>query len=639
MRQVRPSARRRDLVKFAVLALTVSVIAAGCTTTDERAEATEAARVFAKALSSSRLSTVSFVDAKPAQVQRQWDEAVAGLGDAQLDVSVAQVSEVDDEGAATATLDYAWDLAGTEKQWTYKTTARLVEQSEKWVVRWEPSLVAPALRPDEKLELSKEPARRGEILGADNVRLVTDRPVLRFGIDKTQVPAARQPSSARELASVLSIDPAGFVELVRGAGDKAFVEAIALRRDDVTAQVRSRYDAIAGAVAIPDEMPLAPTREFARPILGTVGPVTAEVIAESEGRYVIGDEAGLSGLQQRYDELLGGAPGITVTALNETTDATRELFRVRPQSGKPLRTTLDVDLQLSAEQLLADVGSASAIVAIRPSSGQIRAAASGPNAEGYSTATLGRYAPGSTFKVVSSLALLRAGLTPDSELPCTETTVANGKSFKNYDDYPAGGLGDITLRTAVANSCNTSFVSARDQASQQALAEAAASLGLGVDHDLGFPAYLGSVPASAPPTEHAASMIGQGKVLASPMAMAAVAASVAAGETVVPQLLPEEQPADGAPQVPLTSDEAAQLRELMGAVVSEGSADFLADVPGEPVLAKTGTAEFGTEQPLQTHAWMIGVHGDLAVAVFVEVGESGSSTAGPILETFLRKAG
>jgi cell division protein FtsI/penicillin-binding protein 2 len=57
------------------------------------------------------------------------------------------------------------------------------------------------------------------------------------------------------------------------------------------------------------------------------------------------------------------------------------------------------------------------------------------------------------------------------------------------------------------------------------------------------------------------------------------------------------------------------------------------------VLAKTGTAEFGDKAPLQTHAWMIAVHGDLAVAVFVDVGQSGSATAGPVLERFLRGAG
>ncbi len=74
----------------------------------------------------------------------------------------------------------------------------------------------------------------------------------------------------------------------------------------------------------------------------------------------------------------------------------------------------------------------------------------------------------------------------------------------------------------------------------------------------------------------------------------------------------------------------------MAAVVNQGSGIFLSDVPGPQILAKTGTAEFGTKLPLQTHAWMIAVQGDLAVAVFVDVGVSGSQTAGPILEQFLR---
>ena len=245
--------------------------------------------------------------------------------------------------------------------------------------------------------------------------------------------------------------------------------------------------------------------------------------------------------------------------------------------------------------------------------------------------------------MVSSLALLRAGLTPTSPVSCPPTTVVDGKTFKNYDDYPAGGTGRIPLSTAVANSCNTAFINERDTVSQAALADAAASLGLGVDHDLGLPAYFGSVPATdaeaGSATGHAASLIGQGRVTASPLAMAAVAASVAKGDAVVPRLIADQTPDAAAPAKPLTSAEADQLRGLMRGVVTRGSASFLAGLPGAPVLAKTGTAEFGSKEPLQTHAWMIAVHGDLAVAVFVDVGESGSSTAGPVLEQFLRRAG
>jgi cell division protein FtsI/penicillin-binding protein 2 len=87
---------------------------------------------------------------------------------------------------------------------------------------------------------------------------------------------------------------------------------------------------------------------------------------------------------------------------------------------------------------------------------------------------------------------------------------------------------------------------------------------------------------------------------------------------------------------PLTASEAQQLRELMRAVVTEGSAKgVLGGLAGPAVLAKTGTAEYGTATPPKTHAWMIAAQGDLAVAVFVADGSSGSGTAGPLLARFL----
>ena len=59
-------------------------------------------------------------------------------------------------------------------------------------------------------------------------------------------------------------------------------------------------------------------------------------------------------------------------------------------------------------------------------------------------------------------------------------------------------------------------------------------------------------------------------------------------------------------------------------------------MPGAPVVAKTGTAEFGDADALKEHAWMIAIQGDLAVAVFVDEGTGGAATAGPLLEKFLR---
>ena len=422
---------------------------------------------------------------------------------------------------------------------------------------------------------------------------------------------------------------------MKAAGESAFVEAVVLRREDVPVEVGAGYQRIKGAIALQDTLPLAPTRDFAAPILGTVGEPTAEMIEDDPERYAIGQQVGLSGLQLRYDEQLVGTPGVVVTRISSD-GKEKELFREDAQPGQALELTLDARLQETAERLLADVGPASAIVAIRPSSGAIVAAANGPGTDGYNMATFGQFAPGSTFKSVSSLALLRAGLTPESSVPCTSTVTVDGKQFENYDDYPSGGIGDIPFRTALANSCNTAFIAERSRLDKGGLADAAASLGMGVDHDLGFPSYFGQVPAAKSETEAAADMIGQGKILASPMTMATVIASVQSGTTVLPSLV-KGYDVEQADVPALESAEATTLRGLLRGVVTSGSGSILADIPGPPVIAKTGTAEYvAGNGDLRLHAWMIAARGDLAVAVFVQDGQSGSVTAGPLLEAFLR---
>jgi cell division protein FtsI/penicillin-binding protein 2 len=626
---------RRPALPLALAALVLCPALAGCTSEDGP-PASDTVDELAAALTAGRLPAELFDGGSGRAPQRAWKKATAGMAGATAEVTAGDTTEDEAGETATATLTYAWDLPETEDTWTQKVTARLVkvepdDGEAAWKVRLQPALFG--LRAGERLDLGTSTAPRAGILGAGGTEIVKDRPVVRLGVDKAQVGEAGQAEAARRLAAVVDVDADALVERVEAAGEKAFVEAIVLREEDAT-RVLSAVERIDGAGALSDTLPLAPTREFARPILGSFGPVTAEIVKESDGAYEAGDEAGLSGLQARYDAQLRGTPGTAVEAVRG--EKSRTLFATDPVPGKPLATTLDVGLQESAERILAGVGPAAALVALRPSTGDILAAASGPGSAGYSTATVGQYAPGSTFKVVSSLALLRDGLTPGSPLPCPTSTVVDGKRFENYDDYPAGGNGRITLADAVANSCNTAFIDARDRAED--LAGAAAALGLGVDHDLGFPAYFGSVPEPASETSQAASMIGQGQVLASPMAMAAVAASVAEGRTVVPRLLPD-QPADGvAPDAPLTAAEGRVLRGLLRGVVTRGSGAALADVPGAPVIAKTGTAEFGDQEPLQLHAWMIAAQGDLAVAAFVEVGESGSRTAGPLLEQLLRAA-
>jgi cell division protein FtsI/penicillin-binding protein 2 len=626
--------RSRAASRGAAISVTFLLVAAGCTDAGKDVvDPQPVADELAAGLSAFDLGGVE-VDAPNAQ--RQLAAAVELLGDARPTVTAGSVEQGDT--TATAELAYSWDLdADEEPDWSYTTTARLEPAGDAWQVAWTPQLLAPELAAGEQLDVSSLGADRGDILGAGDAVLVTERPVFRVGIDKTRVSAQRGGRSARALARLVGVEVASYVEQVGASGPEAFVEAIVLREEEVPEQLRVSIQQITGGVLVPDDLPLAPTREFARSLLGTVGEATAEMIEESDGRLGIGDQAGISGLQARYDDLLAGRPGMLVEAV--TAAGSRVVHRQPPTPGEPVRTTLEPDLQRLAERILQPLTPAGAIVAIRPSDGAVLAAAEGPGSDGLPTALEGHYAPGSTFKVASALALLRSGLTPASAMQCPASTTVEGKAFGNYGGYPPADLGRITLRTAIASSCNTALVSAAKRISPAELTAAAASLGLGVDQDLGAPAFLGSVPADSPGVEHAAAMIGQARIEASPLAMATVAASVAAGETVAPRLVLSPQPAEPAePEQPLTSDEGDQLRALMRAVVTDGSASFLADVPGPAVAAKTGTAEYGTALPLRTHAWMIAAQGDLAVAVLVADGVSGSRTAGPLVERLLRGA-
>ncbi|MET0822623.1 MAG: penicillin-binding transpeptidase domain-containing protein [Aeromicrobium sp.] len=600
-----------------------------------RADPRDAAAALAAGLSRGDVSKVS-VTSGGRVPQEDLKRIIASMDGTKATVTVKDVSTDDD--TATATLATRWAFKGAA--WEYTTRAALSFVDDAWKVSWKPTIVAPDLTADERLRLRTTAADRGDILGAGDEAIVTERGVQRIGLDKTKVEAPQVDASARALAELVDIDADAFAQRAAAAGPQAFVPALVVRAEASDAPTSEQLAAVPGAVALGGELPLAPTRTFAQPLVGTVGEATAEIVQKSKGTVQPGDLVGLSGLSARYDSRLRGTPGVRVEAVSsEEGVEPRQLFTSEPVAGKPLRTTLDVGLQGSADSILAGVGPASAIVAIRPSSGDIVALSSGPGGKGADTAAGGRFPPGSTFKLVSALALLRSGLTPSTRVPCTTSITVDGRRFTNYSDYPAGAVGDIPLRSAIANSCNTAMIAERDKAPQTKLADAAAALGLGPDLDLGFPAFLGAVPTQAEGTERAASMIGQARIQASPLAMATVAASIAKGERVTPTLL-AETPTKAAPAAtkPLTAAEVKQLQELFRGVVTDGSGRFLSDVPGGPVSAKTGTAEYGTDSPPRTHAWMIATQGDLAVAVFVADGESGSQTAGPLLEKFLRSA-
>ncbi|GAB3052115.1 penicillin-binding transpeptidase domain-containing protein [Intrasporangium mesophilum] len=631
--------RARQATATLVSAALLGTLAAGCSLFSQAPAPEDAARALAAGLAKGDLSGVSLEDTTAAKASAFVQQAYKGMGGLHPAVSMTDISHAEDSDRATATISTRWDVSASPTDWTYQTKVSMSLVDGQWKVAWTPRIVAPGLASDETLTLSHRWPKRADILDAAGGKLMTEREVSVIGIDKTKVSGADATAAARRLAALLDIDPAKYAAKVSAAGSKAFVQALTVRQTDPILDAHgAAIAALKGALAVPALEVLGPTRTWAAPILGSVGEATAEQVAASNGRLEAGDDVGQNGLEYRYDEQLRGKPGLSVQAVRHGADGSvidkREVYAEVSTDGEPLRLTLDPKAQTAAEAALAkQTKHPTALVVLRVSTGEILAAAVGPGANGSTLALAGKNAPGSTFKIASSLALVRKGATADSPLPCTSTLVVNGRRFSNYSSYPSDKLGNIPMRTALAYSCNTAFISQHAAVSQDDLIKAAQSLGVGEKLDLPFTGFLGSVPTTDDEVEHAASFIGQGRVEASPLTMAVVVASVMKGQTVRPKLIASDA-ALPSPATPLQASEAEVLRQEMRAVVDEGSGTILKQVGVE--YAKTGTAEFGTASPPKTHAWMIAGRGDVAIAAYNEEGENGVTGAAPFILSFLR---
>jgi cell division protein FtsI/penicillin-binding protein 2 len=554
-------------------------------------------------------------------------EATAALTPAEQDrpaeVVVGEV--VRDGDTARADLAVRWELGSP---WEYDTSLPLRRVDDDWQPVLSPALVHPQLQEGQRLRSVLQQPTRAAITDRTGQPIVQERDVVTVGLQPSRAPDLA--GTVTRVARLTGVDAAALLKRAAAAKPDQFVEVITLRRNAYDAQ-RDQLRPIPGAVFREGTRQLAPTAAFARALLGSVGPATAEIVEQSDGAVRSGQEVGLSGLQKRYDAQLGGTPGVAVQVVDGAGALVQELHSVAPTPGAALQLTLDPAVQLAADAALesAPEGRTAALVVLQPSTGDVLAVANaGPDGPGVDRALTGRYPPGSTFKVASALALLREGLTPDEVVPCPATITVDGKSFKNAEDEV---LGDQPFRVDFAHSCNTAFVGSAARVSSDQLQQAAKDVGYG-SYDLGVDVFGGDVPTTADDVEHAAQMIGQGKVLASPLGVAVSAASVADGRLRAPRLLMERPAAQPGPAL----SQAGDLRALMRQVVVDGTATSLRDVPGEPVSGKTGTAEFGTEVPPRTHAWFTGFSGDLAFAVLVEDGGFGGAMAAPVAEELLR---
>jgi cell division protein FtsI/penicillin-binding protein 2 len=343
---------------------------------------------------------------------------------------------------------------------------------------------------------------------------------------------------------------------------------------------------------------------------------------------------GQTGLELADQKQLAGRPGATVTAVNASGGSIATVAAIRPKPGTPVQTSINPVVQRAAETALASVHKSAALVAVNASTGQVLASVSVPGSAGFNLALDGAFPPGSSFKVLTSTALIEHGLSPSSPATCPSQITVDGEVFHN-----AEGTAPISdLLHAFAESCNTAFIGlATRHLTAADFTRTAALYRLGSTPQLGLPAFGGSVPSPSDEADLAATTIGQGQVLVSPLNMAMVAAAVDTGQVRAARLV-AGAPDDSVRPASLPARVVPYLHEMMAQVVATGTASGKGLPAG--TYAKTGTAQYGHGNPLPTDAWLIGFNNDvfasdIAFAMVTVDGGEGGPTDGPVVAKFL----
>ena len=621
--------RRIPALLLAVLAL--GAMLAGCSNTDS--DVRDAASKFLTAWSGGHLDSAAQATTDAPVAAALLRRTAADLPGAVLAASVGKVTV--SGNSATVAWRATWHLKAAP-DWSYSAALKL-RDDKSWKVDADPAIVHPGLAAGQHLVLARSLPPRAAITDANGAPIFTPTDVVNVGVDTGKV--TDLPALAAGLSAATGISAADITKAVTAAPKGQFVPVITLRRPDFEA-IRAKVFDLPGAVFPTSTRLLAPTSRFALAMLGRIGPATAEVIKETSDhgrpRYLPTDQVGLSGLERAFQQQLTGTPGFTVSVVStdqNTGDAGRQIAAVAPVPGTPVKTTIVTAVQEAADAAVAREKLPTDLVVVRPGTGEILAVSSNAAADP-GNALAGHFPPGSAMKTMTATALLTAGkVTPSTPVPCPGTTTVDGRQFQNENKFD---LGTVSLTVAFAQSCNTTFIQQAMTRPDDALAAAAHSYGVGATWKLPVGIFSGSLPEAATGTTKAADAIGQGQVVMSPAALALVAAGIASGKPVPPVEVVGAPPAGPTPQPPPAAVLDA-LRPMMRQVVLTGTARAVSG-QGE-VYGKTGTAEFGSKTPPDSHGWFMGFRptgadGPLAFATLVEAGQS-STIAVQITSAFL----
>jgi hypothetical protein len=620
--------RTRILLAVTVTATVVTGCSSGAAPAPSRADSV--AQRFLGAWAAGRLTDAAALTDAAGSAQT----GLASFGD-EVGVPPTLSTGGTEVRGATATTSYrlSWPVAGRDHPWEYDSSLTLARDGDRWRVHWDPRLVHPRWRTGDRLVSSRELPQRAALQDRTGAPLFRRASIVTVGVEPRRVrDLAGLTATLGRVLGGSGVTAAEVRADIGTARPDEFVPVVTLRRDAYLA-AKPRIHALPGTVFRTGTGLLPVDPDFAQPLLGRVGVTTAEILTESGPAYRPGDELGTSGLQRSLNTTLAGTPSYRLSTVDSKGGTVEVLTSIAAVPGRPVRTTLDPAVQRAAGRALAGLRQAAAVVAVRPSTGALLAVAQ-TGAAPYEMALNGRYPAGSTFKIVTTTALLGEGVvTPGSTVPCPGTVTVGGKRFQNAGRFD---LGTVSLRTAFARSCNTTFTRLAPRLSGDGLERTAAAYGIGTPWTLPVPSFGGAIPSPRDEVERAADAIGQGRVLVSPLALALVTATVARGRVPTPMLVDgvaaEPDGEQGAaPDVPAAA--LPTIRDLTRAVVTEGTARALRRYPG--LAGKTGTAEYGTATPPRAHSWFAGYRGDLAFAVFVADGDTTGHPAVPVAGKFL----
>jgi len=515
--------------------------------------------------------------------------------------------------------------------WTTNGVLRLVERNDTWRVKWSTEQVDTRLVPGTTLAMDLDWPDRAPVLGAGGAALTVLAPMTRVGIQGSRITDPGALTGALQLAGA---SPTQIDAALKTAGEHPdwFVPVVEITGPRY-GQIRDAIYPVPGTTFQQFSTRQALTPGLGAHVVGSTGPITAELLTQLGSPYGPNDRVGRAGIESQYEKQLAGSPGATITIRAADGSEVATVAEFAPTPGKAVQTTIDPTVQRAAEAALSSLSGEGAIVAVRASTGEILASASVPGANAYDIALRGQYPPGSTFKIVTTADLLEHGSTPSSALTCPGTVNVGGQTFRNFEGE---AVGTLDLTTAFALSCNNAFIGAAKDLPADTFPATATKFGIGTKADIGVAAYGGSVPTPTGASELAATSIGQAKVTVSPLTMASVAATVAAGTWHAPRLV-AGAPNDSVAPVALDPGVATALQDMTGAVVTRGTAAG-ARLPAG-THGKTGTAEFGPGTPPPTHAWFVGYRGDVAFAVLVPGGGVGGAVAAPVAARFLTALG